>query len=108
MDFYLQSWGQILDDITSLFLSEPDTVLNMIQKLAAIDLLEDQVKAVSLFKVLYQLDDVLVTSAVVERVDLLKDPGAWVARDFVDDFDSKLLVGPNVPTGPDGGIGALA
>ena len=31
-----------------------------------------------------------------------------MARNFVDDFDGKFLVGPHVATGPDGGIGALA
>lgn len=40
------------------------------------DFLEDQIEPIRFFEILDQLDDVLVSLTVMERFDLLEDPGA--------------------------------
>ena len=44
-------------------------------RITSVHFFKDEVKTVWLFEVLDQLDDVLVTLAVVERLDLLEDAG---------------------------------
>ena len=76
----LQGGGHVRDDHGSLLLGEELPLLDVIQELATGHLLEDQVEAVRLLKVLDQLDDVIVALDVVEEVDLLEDPGPAVPR----------------------------
>jgi hypothetical protein len=87
----LQSLGEALDDGASLHLCEADSLLYMIQKWTTFYLLKDQVEKVRLLKVLYQLDDVLMSLAKVVDFNLFEDLRSAVeARPLLNDLDSVL------------------
>ena len=71
------------------------------------DLFKNEVESVRLFKILNQLDDVLVTSTVVKSINFLEDSGSRVSRDLINNFDREFLIGPNIAAGPDRRVRAL-
>merc|ERR1719369_2422860 len=71
-------------------------------------LVKDQVEPVRLFKVLNELDDVLVALTMVEEVNLLEDPGPAVSRHLVNDLDRVLHLGIDVDTSLHRGVCTLA
>ena len=104
----LEGGCEILDDVAGLLLGKLDPVLDVVEQLAPIDLLEDQVEPLGLLEVLHQMDDVLVTLAVVERLDLLEHPGPGVPRDLLDDLNGILGVRPDILARLHGSVGPLA
>ena len=104
----LQGGCQVLNDVAGLLLGKLDAVLDVIQKLTAVDLLEDEVEPLRLLEILDELDDIFVTLAVVKHFDLLEDPRPAVAGHLFDDLDGVLNVRVDVLAGPDGGVSALA
>ena len=76
--------------------------------LTSVNFLEDEIKSVGLFKIFYELDDVLASLAMVEHFNLLEDSSAGVTRNFVDDFDGVLDAGLPVDAPPDDRAEALA
>ena len=79
----LQSRGQITNDITSLLFGKSHSILNMIQQLSSMNLFKDEVEPVSLFKILNQLDDVLMASAMMKGFNLFENTRSRVSRDFI-------------------------
>ena len=76
--------------------------------LTSVNFLEDEIKSVGLFKIFYELDDVLASLAMVEHFNLLEDSSAGVTRNFVDDFDGVLNVSPDRFASPDRSVSSLA
>ena len=79
----LQSRGQITNDVTSLLFGKSHSILNMIQQLSSMNLFKDEVEPVSLFKILNQLDDVLMASAMMKGFNLFENTRSRVSRDFI-------------------------
>ena len=126
----LQSRGQITNDVTSLLFGKSHSILNMVQQLSSMNLFKDEVEPVSLFKILNQLDDVLMASAMMKGFNLFENTRSRVSRDFIckndtnveksllgivsmlwrltDDFNGKFLVRPDVPTSTYGRVSPLA
>lgn len=71
-------------------------------------LFKNQIEFLVVFEKLGEMNDVGMTLAVVEGLDLPEYAGASVARNFVDDFDRKLLVRIHVVASLDAGVRALA
>ena len=104
----LESRGNIGDDGSSLLLGETFPLLNVIQKLTSGNFLKDQIEFVVLFKILHQLDDVLMALTSMEQINLLEDPTSAVGRDLLDDLDGVLDPGIDVDAGLNRGIGPLS
>ena len=86
----LQSRGQITNDITSLLFGKSHSILNMIQQLSSMNLFKDEVEPVSLFKILNQLDDVLMASAMMKGFNLFENTRSRVSRDFICNNNVKI------------------
>ncbi len=78
--------GQVGNDEGSLVLGEVNATLDVSQQRSAADLLENKVEPVVLLKILNQLDDVRVSLAVVEYLNLLEHPGPAVPSHLLDDL----------------------
>ena len=76
--------------------------------LTSVNFLEDEIKSVGLFKIFYELDDVLASLAMVEHFYLLEDSSAGVTRNFVDYFDGVLNVSPDRFASPDRSVSSLS
>ena len=101
----MKSRSQVANDVAGLFFGKSNTVLNVIQKLTSVNFFKNEVESIRLFEIFNQLDDVFVTSTMVKGFDLFKNPRSSMSRHLVNNFDGKFLIGPNIPTGSDRGIG---
>ena len=88
----LQRRGQITNDVTSLLFGKSHSILNMIQQLSSMNLFKDEVEPVSLFKILNQLDDVLMASAMMKGFNLFENTRSRVSRDFICKNNVKMSV----------------
>lgn len=68
------------------------SLLDAVEELAAVDFLEHKVETLVVLEELDQLNDVVVTLAMVECLDLLENALACVPRDLVDYLDRVLKV----------------
>ena len=69
----LQSPGQVLHDPAGLGLGEAHASLDVIEEGPPQHLLKDEVETVGLLEVLYQLDDVLFSTAEVVDLNFFQD-----------------------------------
>lgn len=84
--------SNFFDNLTGLSLAKMNAFLNPPQQLPTVDLLEDKIEPLIVFKELDQLDYIRMALTMMESLNLLEDPGASMPGDLVNNFNRVLQI----------------